>query len=158
MLGVADIRPLGATGTAIVEAFRGAGGRVILAVPPGTDPPPGVPLREYAAPMDGAPVSSMTTGAGDGETITGLAAAGAHLVLAAGDPGHLGGHVVCPVIRVGYDDAHRRALADDLDGQIGDLTPTEWVARILAVAGGTLTASEELGAAVFAIQRIGPTL
>jgi altronate dehydratase large subunit len=157
VLGVGDIRPLGSRGRDIVGAWQALGGRVVWAYPPAEDHLDGT--LDYAEWMPATRrACAMQPGSGDAETITGLAATGAHLILAAGDVAHLGGHPVCPVIRVGYDATARRALADDLDGQVDDRTPRQWAEYLVAVAGGQPTASEALGTAVFAIQRIGPTL
>jgi altronate dehydratase large subunit len=159
VLGIADIRALGQAGEEIVRAYRRLGGRTLMAAPPDMKPPAGVSLLEYAEPLPPHSESSaMRTGAGDGETITGLAASGAHLILAAGDLRHLGGHAIVPVVRVGHDPNTALALTDDLDGQAGDRSPEAWVAFLLEVANGRRTASEVLGSQIFAIQRIGPTM
>jgi altronate dehydratase large subunit len=157
ILGVGDIRPLGSAGRAIVAAWEALGGRVIWADPDSDTVVEGELAYAESVPAAGR-AWAMQAGSGDAETITGLAAAGAHLILARGDVAHLGGHPVCPVVRIGHDLATRKALADDLDGHLTDRTTAEWVDYLVAVAGGHPTASEALGTTVFAIQRIGPTL
>lgn len=156
IVGVGDIRPLGAAGAALIAAFEARGGRTVRIADDGA---PVDAEIDYAAPMPpGARRVRMRAGTGDAETITGLAATGAHLIVAAGDAAHLGGHPVCPVVRIGYDPATRRALQDELDGDIRDRSPDQWVDYLLEVAEGRMTASEAIGSTVFAIERIGPTL
>jgi altronate dehydratase large subunit len=156
ILGVGDIRALGEAGAALVAAFEARGGRTVRVA---DDHQSVDAVIDYAAPVPaGARRVRMRAGTGDAETVTGLAATGAHMIVAAGDATHLGGHPVCPVVRIGYDPAIRRALQDELDGDIRDRSAEQWVDYLLEVADGRMTASEAMGSTVFAIERIGPTL
>ncbi|NMP21382.1 UxaA family hydrolase [Sulfobacillus harzensis] len=153
VLGVGPIEALGAAGRALVEAFLDRGGRIVFSA---TDDPGALP---YGTPIPpSVRCAAMEAGTGPTETMTGLAACGAQILLGICDPHNLGGHPIVPVIRLGADERFRRALSDDMDGMIGDRDPDGWVDWILAVASGEMTLSESLGTASFAIERIGPTL
>lgn len=159
ILGVEGLDLFGGRADAVVRAFREAGGRVVRALAPGQTPPEGAVVIDYAEPVpDGPPEVYMRAGWGDSETVTGLVASGCHLVLAPADATRMGGHPIAPVVRIGYDPALARALADDMDGMIDARTADQWVAFLLSVADGHPTAAEEVGAALFAIERLGPTL
>ncbi|MCL8207055.1 MAG: UxaA family hydrolase [Actinomycetia bacterium] len=159
ILGVEGLGLFGGRADPVVAAFREAGGRVVRALAPGETAPEGAVVIDYAEPVpDGVPEVFMRAGAGDSETITGLVASGCHLVLAPADAARIGGHPIAPVVRLGYDPALARALADDMDGMVDARTPDQWAAFLLSVADGTPTAAEEVGAALFAIERLGPTL
>jgi altronate dehydratase len=154
VLGVGLVDALKEAGQAIVAAFLARGGTVLQAT-----------TLEPSDALDyGEPVGErrghlwMRVRGDDSETLTGLAAAGAQVLLAQADAGHLGGHPIVPTIRIGYDERWRTALVDEMDGMIQDIGPEQWVDRIVEVASGALTASERLGSGVFAIERIGPTL
>lgn len=120
---------------------------------------PGAPRIDYAAPMANAgQVAVMVAEGGEASEITGLAAAGAHLILAVGDLRHLGGHAVVPVVRIGIDPALKDALGDDLDGWIGDQSPAAWIDYLADVVDGRAVPAETWGGDLFAIARVGPTL
>lgn len=154
IVGVGRVDALGATGQAIVEEILDRGGRVLKAV--------ALPTSESLSYAQAFPSSvrlaTMEAVTGDSETITGLAAAGAQIVIAQADGQHLGGHPICPVVRIGYDSRLKAALLDDIDGMVQERTVPEWVDFILEVASGKKTAAEALGAQLFAIERVGPTL
>lgn len=154
VLGVGPIEGLGAKGRAVVEAFLNRGGQVVQSA---TGEAGAIP---YAARVpEHANWVKMEAGEGTNQVITGLAATGAQILLAQCDRYHLGGHPVVPVIRIGYDQALRKALQDDMDGMIDDRDADAWVDWILEVASGEhITMAEMLGSSVFAIARIGPTL
>jgi altronate dehydratase len=100
----------------------------------------------------------MRAQGGEAATLTGLVAAGCHLIMAPGDLQHLGGHPIAPVVRIGVDAALRPILGDDLDGWLDDRSPEEWLTYVEAVANGAGAVSETWGGDLFAIARLGPTL
>lgn len=159
VLGMADPRLLGGTGEDIVDAWLRSGGRIVVAGEVGTIASEALPIP-YAGPIPAAAdCVVMRSGAGDSEMITGLVAAGAHLVMAPADPRRLGGHPIAPVVRVGYQERFREALADDTDGDIADRSGPGWVEYLYGIAEGALSVSEQIGANTgFAILRSGPTL
>lgn len=154
IVGIGKFEALGDRGRAIIDEILDRGGRILKAVTATQEE-----TLLYAEPcpisMRHATMQALT---GDSETITGLAAAGAQIILAQGDAQYLGGHPVCPVIRIGYNPELWPALSDDIDGMIDRRTPSQWVDYLLEVASGNQTASELLGSQVFAIERVGPTL
>ncbi len=155
ILGVGTIDGLGSQGHQLMEAFMSRGGRVIEAKPEGpyilhygSHIPAGIQYAAMAAPI----------GNSDSTLVTGLAAAGAQIIIAQADMHHMGGNPVVPVIRIGYQPKWRQALMDDMDGMIEDRNPDAWVDWILEVASGVPTMVETMHAETFAIERIGPTL
>ncbi len=154
IVGIGNFEALGDKGRAIIEEILVRGGRVLEAV---TTPQADTLLYAEPYPM-ALRHATMHVLTGDSETLTGLAAAGAQIILAQADSVHLGGHPVCPVIRIGYNPQLWPALADDIDGMIDQRNPSAWVDYLFDVASGKLTASELLGSQLFAIERVGPTL
>ncbi len=153
LLGVGPIDGLGRAGRRLIEAFLDRGGRVVYSTREAVDALP------YGAPVPEKTVyAAMQAGSGATETMTGLGASGAQILLGQCDPHNLGGHPVVPVIRLGGDERWRTALSDDMDGLISDRDADLWVDFILAVASGEMTMTESLGSSSFAIERIGPTL
>lgn len=159
VLGIADPAVLGEAGVEIAQEFLQSGGRLLLAGEVG-EMGRERPYIPYAGPLaDIGECLVMRSGAGDSEMITGLVAAGAHMVMAPADPRRLGGHPIAPVVRIGYQPRFRHALADDMDGDIHDRSAREWVQYLYGVAAGALSVSEQIGANTgFAILRTGPTL
>lgn len=154
VLGIGPVAALGDMADHMIREFTRRGGRVVRAV--GSRTPE---TLLYAQPVPGTgQYFEMASARGDGETVTGLAAAGCHLVLAQADPSHLGGNPVCPVVRIAIDPRLSSALADDIDGLASDRRPEEWVDFLEEVISGRMTASEVLRSNIFAIERVGPTL
>jgi altronate dehydratase large subunit len=153
ILGVGTIDGWGAEGRHLIEACLDRGMRVIE----GTVGGPQVLPYGSAMPVD-VRHAAMEAPVGDSALITGLAAAGAHNIIAQADLHHLGGHPIVPVIRLGYQEKQRSALVDDMDGMFEDRTPDAWVDWILEVASGVQTMVETMHTETFAIERIGPTL
>ena len=154
IVGIGQFESLGHRGIAIIDEILSRGGKVLRAVTTQQED-----TLLYAEPYPTSrQVARMLALTGDSEIMTGLAAAGAQIILAQGDAQHLGGHPVCPVIRIGYDPELWPALSDDIDGMVDQRTPSEWVDYLLEVAGGNQSASELLGSQLFAIERVGPTL
>ncbi|MDA8193509.1 MAG: UxaA family hydrolase [Thermaerobacter sp.] len=155
VLGVGDIARLGPMGRAVLVEFSARGGRVLQA---GEDPG-GSARMPYGEPLPSWRTRGwMRAGAGDSETVNGLVASGAQIVLAQADARHLGGHPICPVVRIGYDERLRAALSDDCDGYLAERTVAGWVDYVVAAASGSPVVSEVTGSALFAIARTGPTL
>ncbi len=153
ILGVGTINGWGTQGHHLIEACLDRGLRVLE----GTNSRPRV--LPYGAPMlENVQYAAMEAPVGDSALITGLAASGAHLIIAQADAHHLGGHPIVPVMRLGYEEKQRPTLLDDIDGMWEDRTPDGWVDWILEVASGVATMVEEMRTETFAIERIGPTL
>jgi altronate dehydratase large subunit len=102
----------------------------------------------------------------DVESMAGLAAGGAQVMVFTTGRGTPTGNPIMPVIKVTANRRTAERMADnidlDLSGVIaGTLTMVQAGAQILdeilAVAGGKLTKSERLGHTEFSIYRIGPT-
>lgn len=154
VVGVADHPDVDRLAPLLEELSR-HGARLIVT---GTRVPGATPL-DYAEPMaEATALAAMVAEGGEAAQITGLAAAGAHLILAVGDMRHLGGHAVVPVIRVGVDPALKDVLGDDLDGWIADRTPAAWMDYLAETVSGRPVPAETWGGDLFAIARVGPTL
>jgi altronate dehydratase large subunit len=92
------------------------------------------------------------------EAATGLAAAGASLVVHVTGEGVPAGHPLVPVVKVSGDAETVAALSDDIDV---DATTADLVAlreRVAAVADGTPSRAEDHGLTQFAITRVGPSM
>jgi altronate dehydratase large subunit len=103
----------------------------------------------------------------DGESVSGLAAAGAQIVLFSTGRGTPLGAVVAPVIKVASTGELYRRMRDNMDVNAGTVLEGRETAeelgrrlyeRTLRVAGGDLTRSEEVGHREFAIARTWRTL
>lgn len=92
------------------------------------------------------------------EAATGLAAAGAQVILHATADGIPTGHPMVPVIKVSGDPDTVAALPDDIDLDASRTTPEDAVATVESVAGGTACAAERHGLTEFAITRVGPSM
>jgi altronate dehydratase large subunit len=120
----------------------------------------------YAEVPPGAGLYVMDTPGMDVESMAGLAAGGAQVMVFTTGRGTPTGNPIMPVIKVTANRRTAERMADnidlDLSGVIaGTLTMVQAGAQILdeilAVAGGKLTKSERLGHTEFSIYRIGPT-
>ncbi len=128
------------------------------------------PIRgvlEYSEAPDGPGLYMMDTPGQDVESMTGMAAAGANLIVFTTGRGTPTGCAMAPVLKVCANPETCRLMRDHIDfdatgvilgsesiAQVGD----RLLSHIVAVAGGRLTASEIFGQWDFAINRIGPTV
>lgn len=95
---------------------------------------------------------------GFAESATALAAAGAQLIVHVTGEGIPTGHPVVPVLKVTGDPQTASALPDDIDVDARTITADDMFDRIVAVAGGEMTAAERHGVVDFAISRFGPSM
>ena len=109
----------------------------------------------------------MDTPGNDPESVTGMVAGGAQLVIFTTGRGSPTGCPIAPVIKVCSNSATYRRLAEDMDLDAGTVVETgEPLAsvgdrifqNIIAVAEGRQTAAEAWGHREFAIETIGPRL
>jgi predicted Zn-dependent peptidase len=109
----------------------------------------------------------MDTPGNDPESVTGMVAGGAQVVVFTTGRGSPTGCPIAPVIKVSSNSATYRRLADDLDLDVGTIVgggePLADAGRrileeVVAVAGGKQTAAEAWGNREFAIETIGPRL
>jgi altronate dehydratase large subunit len=156
-----------ATG-ALIDALTGqahaSGSRVIAAFPGGVSVLPGsladaARLRYGERPQSGAAVAVMTSSGPGAEQHTGLAAAGAQIIVSIRGPRQAPiGFPICPVVSVSTDSPTYAALADDfdIDGSAADTEPlaTRIWSHALSAFGGQQTAAERRGATEFALQRV----
>ncbi|WP_254546851.1 UxaA family hydrolase [Halomarina pelagica] len=92
------------------------------------------------------------------EAATGLAAAGAQLVVHVTADGIPAGHPVVPVVKVSGDAATVDALAEDIDVDARRVDGATFRERLLAVADGAPSRAERHGLTQFAITRVGPSM
>jgi altronate dehydratase large subunit len=92
------------------------------------------------------------------EAATGLAAAGAQLVVHVTDDGIPAGHPIAPVIKVSGDADTVAALPDDIDVDATAADVDELTERVRTVADGEPCCSERHGLSEFAITRVGPSM
>jgi len=106
----------------------------------------------------------MDTAGNDPESVTGMVAGGAQIVLFTTGRGSPTGCPIAPTVKIASNSLMFDALRDDMDLDAGPLLEGERLedlgARILvetaAVANGKLTAAERGAHHVFAIERLGP--
>lgn len=92
------------------------------------------------------------------EAATGLAAAGANLVVHVTGEGVPSGHPLVPVLKVSGDAETVAALPDDIDVDATSTDADELARRVLAVADGESACAERHGLTEFAITRVGPSM
>jgi altronate dehydratase large subunit len=92
------------------------------------------------------------------EAATGLAAAGAHLVIHVTADGVPTGHPIVPVIKVTGDDSTAMALPEDIDINAASATADDIIDFVTAVADGRQSSTERHGLSEFAITRVGPSM
>ena len=92
------------------------------------------------------------------EAATGLAAAGASLVVHVTGEGVPAGHPLVPVLKVSGDPETVAALPDDIDVDATTTGPQALADRVLAVADGEPSRAEVHGLTEFAITRVGPSM
>lgn len=108
----------------------------------------------------------MDTPGQDIDSITGMVAAGAQIVLFTTGRGTPTGCPIAPVIKITGNDETYRRMIDNMDvnagrvivaGETVEAVGRELFEEMLAVAGGKLTKAERLGHKEFGIYRIGYT-
>lgn len=92
------------------------------------------------------------------EAATGLAAAGAGLVVHVTGEGVPAGHPVVPVLKLSGDPETVAALPDDIDVDATEATEGALRERLLSVADGERCAAEVHGLTGLAITRVGPSM
>ena len=92
------------------------------------------------------------------EAATGLAAAGAQVVVHATADGVPTGHPVAPVLKVTGDAETAAALPEDVDVDATEANAGALVERLRAVADGEPSGAEKHGLDEFAITRVGPSM
>jgi len=92
------------------------------------------------------------------EAATGLAAAGAQLVVHVTADGIPAGHPVVPVLKTSGNGETVAALPDDIDIDATSIDHSTLRERILSVAGGEPARAEDHGLTAFAITRVGPSM
>ncbi|RDZ38266.1 altronate dehydratase [Haloferax sp. Atlit-47N] len=91
------------------------------------------------------------------EAATGLAAAGAHLILHVTGQGTPAGHPVVPVVKLSGDADTLAAVPDDIDLDAREADADDLESLLLAVADGDRACAERHGLTEFAIARAGPS-
>ena len=122
----------------------------------------GHPIREVVdygerASLDGG-VGLVDAPARFEEAATGLAAAGASLVVHVTGEGVPAGHPVVPVLKMSGDPETVAALSEDIDVDATAAGPGDLRERLLGVAGGRPSRAEDHGLQGFAITRVGPSM
>ncbi|MHC4178626.1 MAG: UxaA family hydrolase, partial [Planctomycetota bacterium] len=120
---------------------------------------------EYAAAPGRRGLVVMDTPGNDAESLTGMAAGGAQVMIFSTGVGTPLGNPVAPVIKVASNSAMARRMSGFVDvdaGKIIDGEPIETVTdelldMLLAVCNGLPVKAEHNGCREFAINRIGPT-
>ena len=92
------------------------------------------------------------------EAATGLAAAGASIVVHVTGEGIPAGHPLVPVVKVSGDAETVAALPDDVDLDATEADRDALIRRLLAVADGEPCSAERHGLSEFAITRVGPSM
>ncbi|ERG99972.1 MAG: Altronate dehydratase [Haloquadratum sp. J07HQX50] len=92
------------------------------------------------------------------EAATGLAAAGASIIIHVTAEGIPTGHPIVPVIKITGEDSTASVLTDDIDIDARSSAPADLIATLRSVADGASTATERHGLTKFAINRVGPSM
>lgn len=93
------------------------------------------------------------------EASTGLAVAGAHVLIHVVTEPHAFGNPLAPTVRLCADEDVYRAFSDDFDGLLSEKSnPYHLVESLTEYTNGKLTVAEELGMDDFALHRVGPTV
>jgi altronate dehydratase large subunit len=128
---------------------------------------PLVDVVPYAAPVNKPGLTVMDTPGLDVESVTGMVAGGAQVVVFTTGLGTPTGNPVAPVIKVTGNARTARHMADNIDvdvsGVMNDSETLDGAAErlfgeVLAVASGRRTTAEALGHREFAIHRRNPTI
>ncbi|MGE5813565.1 MAG: UxaA family hydrolase [Acidobacteriota bacterium] len=121
----------------------------------------------YAAPVERKGLTFMDTPGLDVESVTGMVAGGAQVVVFTTGLGTPTGNPVAPVIKITANARTAKQMADNTDLDVSsviegtettDEAADRLFALILSVASGTATAAERLGHREFAIYRRNPTI
>ncbi|NLJ24828.1 MAG: UxaA family hydrolase [Firmicutes bacterium] len=124
-------------------------------------------VMEYAELVSQKGLVVMDTPGNDVESVTGMVAGGAQIVLFTTGRGTPTGNPVAPVIKITGNNHTAKNMATNIDVDVsgiltGDMTTTEAGEKLYRflqeVASGTLVKAEEHGNREFAIHRIGMTL
>ncbi len=105
-----------------------------------------------------AGVALVDAPSGFAEAATGLAAAGAQIVVHATAEGIPSGHPIVPVLKVTGDERTYRALSGDIDIDARSASPEAFAERAIGVLDGAESCAERHGLTEFAITRIGPSM
>jgi altronate dehydratase large subunit len=128
---------------------------------------PLVDVVPYAGRITAKGLTVMVTPGLDVESVTGMVAGGAQVVVFTTGLGTPTGNPIAPVIKITGNARTARQMADNIDldvsGVIGDSETLEGAAErlfgeVLAVASGKLTTAEALGHREFAIHRRNSTI
>jgi altronate dehydratase large subunit len=128
---------------------------------------PLVDVVSYAAPITRPGLTVMDTPGLDVESVTGMVAGGAQVVLFTTGLGTPTGNPIAPVIKITGNARTAQTMADNLDldvsGVMADAESLDGAAdrlfdELVAVCSGRLTAAERLGHREFAIHRRNPTI
>jgi altronate dehydratase large subunit len=92
------------------------------------------------------------------EAATGLAAAGAQIVIHVTSDGIPAGHPIVPVLKVSGNTNTVAALSEDIDVNATNTDAAAFCERVLSIADGELCCAEQHGLTQFAITRIGPSM
>jgi altronate dehydratase large subunit len=121
----------------------------------------------YAAPVTTKGLTVMDTPGLDVESVTGMVAGGAQVVVFTTGLGTPTGNPVAPVIKITGNARTARHMADNMDLDVSgimddsetlDAAADRLFDEVLAVASGRSTAAERLGHREFAIHRRNPTI
>lgn len=93
-----------------------------------------------------------------GEAATGLAAAGAQLIVHVTAEGIPTGHPVAPVLKVTGDPTTVDALPNDIDIDATTASAADLTNQVCALANGERTCAEHHGLNTFALTRVGPSM
>jgi altronate dehydratase large subunit len=123
-------------------------------------------VLDYAVRAPGTGLYLMDTAAPAAESMTGLAAGGAQMILFSTGQMNIMGSLVAPTVKVTGNPRTATRLADNVDVDVSPMLEGESLASAggrlldfsLSVAGGRLTRAEILGDEDIAISRIEPTV
>lgn len=131
----------------------------------GTRPVQGV--LEYAYPVPGPGLWIMDTPAPAAESLTGLAAGGAHVMIFSTGQGNIAGFPTVPVIKVSAHPETVKRMMPNIDFDASsiitedktiEIVGSELLNHLVKVANGRLTKAEVLNEGIWAISRIEPTV
>ena len=122
-------------------------------------------IVEYAQAPSRKGLVIMDTPGNDGESVTGLVAGGAHMILFTTGLGTPLGHPIVPVVKISSNSQTYRRMRSFIDLNAGEVLEgkdsnemaDEIFSFMLRVSCGEKTLSEELPGSVVSINRIGPT-
>lgn len=163
-----DLRGSQPTGDNIVGGLTTIEEKSLGAIQKAGQRAPIIDVIEYAEQIGAQPgIYVMDTPGHGGESITGIAAGGAPVLIFSTGGGHTINHPLMITIRVSGNPESVRLMADTTDVDVSDMltgTPVEEAgerlyAELLAVASGKFTTAEAIKEYnAFAIHRIGPSV